>query len=307
MVAGSLHERGPFRTALALVQLLLLARTPPCACAAVPYEHQKHDAAESAHKEHRCAPVRPFPPIRLRLDVGGLLAQLGLVGNAVELGVQRGNFTRVVLEGWKRCTEYVQVDLWRQQQNYADIANLDDRLHSMLRETARATLQEMVARGYARAGTQCANYTSVCAQRYPESHFQFVYVDARHDRLGVLQDLHQWWPKLQRGGLMCGHDYTEQSEPAGDVELISTRRAGAGAVLTRKNWPLDPQRTRQDWRLNFDGSRDETGRAVKGAVDDFFAGLARGPYGSPHELQRCPRQVVVSYRESGWNTWCVRK
>jgi len=54
--------------------------------------------------------------------VGGLLAQLGLVSNAVELGVQRGNFTRVVLEGWKRCSADVQVDLWCwQPQNYADI------------------------------------------------------------------------------------------------------------------------------------------------------------------------------------------
>ena len=47
-----------------------------------------------------------------------------------------------------------------------------------------------------------------------------------------------------------------------------------------------------DWTLNFDGTRDSTGRVVKGAVDDFFSGAyARSP------LKHCPRQVSVTYRE----------
>ena len=44
-------------------------------------------------------------------------------------------------------------------------------------------------------------------------------------------------------------------------------------------------------------------RAVKGAVDDFFSGTA---YAAP-DLQKCPRQVVVTYRERGWNSWMVAK
>jgi hypothetical protein len=60
-------------------------------------------------------------------------------------------------------------------------------------------------------------------------------------------------------------------------------------------------------RLNFDGSIDKSGRVVKGAVDDFFGGLSITPYVSPPELQRCPRQVTVTYRESAWNTWMVVK
>ena len=60
-------------------------------------------------------------------------------------------------------------------------------------------------------------------------------------------------------------------------------------------------------RLNFDGSVDISGRVVKGAVDDFFGGLSIAPYVSPPELQRCPRQVSVTYRESAWNTWLVVK
>lgn len=34
-----------------------------------------------------------------------------------------------------------------------------------------------------------------------------IYVDARHDYCGVMDDLNAWWPKLREGGLAAGHDY----------------------------------------------------------------------------------------------------
>lgn len=33
-----------------------------------------------------------------------------------------------------------------------------------------------------------------------------VYVDARHDKCGVTEDLNKWWPKLKQGGFFAGHD-----------------------------------------------------------------------------------------------------
>lgn len=56
----------------------------------------------------------------------------------------------------------------------------------------------------------------------------------------------------------------------------------------------------QDWSINYDGSKDETGRVVKGAVDDFFS----DKFG---HLLGCPRQITVGYRERHWNTWATRK
>ena len=59
----------------------------------------------------------------------------------------------------------------------------------------------------------------------------------------------------------------------------------------------DPETSGQAWGGDA--------RAVKGAVDDFFAGAADAR--APEDLRDCPRQVVVSYRERGWNTWMVAK
>jgi len=92
-------------------------------------------------------------------------------------------------------------------------------------------------------------------------------VDARHDYKGVAQDLNDWYPLLKPGGIIAGHDYVTNND--------------------------GPRQMGQDWSVNFDGTRDSTGRAVKGAVDDFAA---------KHGLH-----ISVSYREPSWNTWAARK
>lgn len=112
----------------------------------------------------------------------------------------------------------------------------------------------------------CRNLTTVCAERFEDGYFDYVYVDARHDYKGVRDDLERWWPKIAPGGFLAGHDYVEQDD--------------------------GPSQTGQNWTLNYDGTVD-SGRVVKGAVDDFAA--------------RRRRQIVVMYRESGWNSWIIRR
>jgi hypothetical protein len=167
-----------------------------------------------------------------------------------------------MLSRWSSVSEYVLVDLWQSQPNYADVADVSDELHNLNLEKTRDILQP-----FADKLTYCRNYTSACATRFEDGHFDFVYLDARHDFKGVYEDLVSWWPKLRCGGIMAGHDYVTQAD--------------------------GPAQSSQDWTLNYDGSVDHTGAVVKGAVDLFAAeqGL----------------QITVSYRERGWNTWAFRK
>ena len=79
---------------------------------------------------------------------------------------------------------------------------------------------------------------------------------------------------------MAGHDYTFQKEPPGTAYS-------------------DPDKAGRKFYINHDKTIDESGRVVRGAVDDFFS--------SPIYMNGCPRQVTVSYREGAWNTWAVRK
>lgn len=113
-------------------------------------------------------------------------------------------------------------------------------------------------------------------------------------------DIEMWWPKLKFGGVMAGHDYLTQFDLSGiltsslplpfHLSSLTTWIAGKGKA--HPGW---------DYALNYDGTRDELGRAVRGAVDEFFSDAT-------HFMRGCPIQVTISYLEmSKWNSWAVRK
>ena len=48
---------------------------------------------------------------------------------------------------------------------------------------------------------------------FEDESLDFVYIDASHKYEDVKDDLAKWWPKVKKGGIFCGHDYTD-----GDVQ-----------------------------------------------------------------------------------------
>ena len=97
----------------------------------------------------------------------------------------------------------------------------------------------------------------------------FVYIDARHDRASVEEDMRLWWPKIRKHGILAGHDYVN---------------ADFAHKITDQHWDVGP-----------DGEIESEGLAVKGAVDDFAREFCR--------------QVSVTYDEEvAWFwTWLIRK
>ncbi len=47
------------------------------------------------------------------------------------------------------------------------------------------------------------------SQNYPDEFFDVVYVDASHDYESVKKDILHWYPKVKRGGIICGDDYIQ--------------------------------------------------------------------------------------------------
>lgn len=209
---------------------------------------------------------KAIPPLRKRNHLGHLLESEGKT-SGVELGVQRGIFAADILSQWPSAKRYVLVDLWSTQTNYNDIANKGNNIQEEYKKETLSRMERFISRGT--SVEICQNYTTDCAIKYRRNGdvFDYIYVDARHDYKGVMIDLETWWPLLRRGGIFAGHDY-----------------------VTNDDGPLQ---SGQDWSLNFDGTVDPSGRAVKGAVDDF--------------MDKQGLQISVTYREGSWNTWIVRK
>lgn len=239
-------------------------------------QQQKLKTAEASTG---CPPIVFVRPFRKRADLGAELKRLGLKGVGVEVGTQAGIYSKELLQGWQQADTYVQVDLWAPQKNYRDAANVDMLSHESWMGTASELANEAMRSGWVKHTRQCRNYSMVCVHEFKDNSLDFVYIDARHDRQGALEDITAYWPKVRSGGVMAGHDYLEQSD-------------------------LEQSGSQDDWTLNGDGTHDVTRRVVKGAVDDFFSGVADT---SPPELRKCPRQVAVGYMEGTFSSWAVGK
>jgi hypothetical protein len=45
------------------------------------------------------------------------------------------------------------------------------------------------------------------SKRFPDKHFDYIYIDGAHDYDSVINDLRAWWPKIKQGGVFAGHDF----------------------------------------------------------------------------------------------------
>eukprot|EP00211_Chloroparvula_japonica_P013992 CAMPEP_0119155028 /NCGR_PEP_ID=MMETSP1310-20130426/51538_1 /TAXON_ID=464262 /ORGANISM="Genus nov. species nov., Strain RCC2339" /LENGTH=242 /DNA_ID=CAMNT_0007147615 /DNA_START=299 /DNA_END=1024 /DNA_ORIENTATION=- len=214
---------------------------------------------EKLHNEH-CNSRLPIPTFHHRNELGNILEEEHFLTGA-EVGVQQGIFAERTLRTWPSCKKYVLIDLWMHQEHYRDSANVPQDEHTARKQQTLERLSPFVEAGIIQV---CQNFSTTCAKRFPDSFFDYIYIDARHDYLGVKEDLNAFWPKLKCGGIFAGHDYVTQPD------LIAFG-------------------SKQNWTVNYDGTVDKTGLVVKGAVDEF--------------AKEKQRQVIVSYRQLFWNSW----
>eukprot|EP00966_Prymnesium_polylepis_P109380 2531902-Prymnesium_polylepis.1 len=179
--------------------------SPPANRSAMPHECTLLAKADEASSS-ATAPRQPIPPLQVRTDLVALLEAEHMT-RGVEVGVKKGRFAHALLSGWRACESYTLVDLWQSQHNYRDRANVNN---SQQERNMRITLKRL--KPYARQLSVCRDLSTVCAARLRDGSVDFVYIDARHDYKGVLDDIAAYWPKLRVGGLMGGHDYLTASE-----------------------------------------------------------------------------------------------
>lgn len=121
---------------------------------------------------------------------------------AVEVGVLRGEFSRVILAGWGGML--VMVDAWRHLDGYADVTNVSD---AMQEENLRAA--EAVANAFPGRGKILRGLSVEMAKEFEDASVDAVYIDANHSKDAVLADLSAWVPKVRPGGVVAGHDYLD--------------------------------------------------------------------------------------------------
>jgi hypothetical protein len=166
------------------------------------------------------------------------LAKLCPYTTAVEIGTHRGVFaeelSRVRDGGLLYC-----VDPWVP---YAEDSRLADRgptREDDMREAERL-LSRRVSLGQVCILRATSLQTAVRAMSQGRK-FQLVYIDGAHDEYSVEEDLVTWWPLLEPGGLLAGHDFICPGETANDgVQKAVLRFAaerGLDVYLVPENSP----------------------------------------------------------------------
>lgn len=143
------------------------------------------------------------PPVTTRTAFPTLLNELGLLGKAVELGSHSGEYALAFRSEWKGQLFYA-VDPWEHQpgDQYVDIANVDqDAQNERLLMTARRLAP------YADSAVLLREYSTDAVKRFDNNSVSFVYIDANHAYEAVARDIADWWPKVEPGGILAGHDY----------------------------------------------------------------------------------------------------
>lgn len=176
-----------------------------------------------------------FVPTRDELP--RVLAERGLAdGVAVEVGVQRGEYSRHLLTECPRLT-LISVDPWRGDvDGYDDPANVSQAEQDRRYGATKDALAPFGARSDIWRMTSVDGAAAVRGMAYREPVPRllalpgFVYLDARHDEASVAEDIAAWWPLVRSGGILAGHDFLD-----GDVTDTATgkvhRFGVASAVL----------------------------------------------------------------------------
>jgi len=120
----------------------------------------------------------------------------------IEVGVWQGELSADLLQTYPDLF-LVMVDLWQPLDNSTmhdkdnDIQTMQEAMETAEQNTRFARKRRLIVqRASVEEAKQWANET-----------MDFAFLDADHFYESVKADLHAWWPKVRRDGIMAGHDY----------------------------------------------------------------------------------------------------
>lgn len=75
------------------------------------------------------------------------------------------------------------------------------------------------------------------SKRFQEESLDFVYIDGNHDYEFVKKDIEAWYPKVKKGGVLCGHDFKNEETPwLGVDKAVLEFAQDKNLTLNFKNW-----------------------------------------------------------------------
>ena len=177
-----------------------------------------------------------IPNAAHRGELAHVCNKLGLTGNAVEIGVWHGGFSRHNLLTWQG-SKYYMIDAWTFRANDTvngeiskdknlDVGKKHDYDYSIAVDTVRPWLQS-------RRAVVMRRYAEAAVHEFADEFFDWIYVDAGHEYANVMRDLRMWFPKLKRGGMLSGDDFADEADTFPNKTSHSKMRWGVKSAVSQ--------------------------------------------------------------------------
>ena len=135
-----------------------------------------------------------------RIDLIRNIGQEFPKGKGVEVGTFKGSFSNQIMNNWSG-TLYM-VDVWRPlESGYDDASN-----HGKYDGGVYTDAMENI-KGFEDRAIMVRATSEIASDMFNDNSLDFVYIDANHAYDYVVQDIELWYPKVKKGGFICGHDY----------------------------------------------------------------------------------------------------
>ncbi len=132
--------------------------------------------------------------IQTRNDFGKLYQANYVTGQGAEIGVKEGWNAKQILSHYKGRIHLI--DIWQEEKEIIQtLLNVWDK-HAMIYRTTSARASQM----------------------FNDGELDWVYIDAEHTYEAVKSDHDLWLPKVRKGGIVSGHDYSP--EFSGVVKMV---------------------------------------------------------------------------------------
>lgn len=209
-----------------------------------------------------------------------------------EVGTLRGDTSRRLLEGHPNLF-LIMVDSWEPPAASSPYASSQD---SAAIQTPQKHLENM-ALAYQQTAfaesrrnlLRCSS--SIAAKMIPEQSLDFAFIDADHTYQQVRNDIWDWWPKVRKGGILCGHDYNSLKERS---ELWGVKKAVDEFAL-ELNLSVE-QHGSHVWVIQ----KPETCSSTRDSVRDTEPAIVRVLFGNLADNDNLTRQVRATLKSE----WC---
>lgn len=133
---------------------------------------------------------------QLTFDRNGLLEFLPQHGICAELGVDKGDYSKQILEKNKPNKLFL-IDSWENMltSHSIDVAH-SKKFYSVKKMFERNANVSIIKKD-----------TNQSYKDFDEEYFDWIYIDADHHYEPCLSDLNKWSKKVKPNGYICGHDF----------------------------------------------------------------------------------------------------